>query len=86
MATPIVATHHSGIPEGVRNGITAELVKERDVAALAGKLRSFIESPAKARAFGQAGRRFVMENFDMRIQVKGLEAIYDRLYMNQRPT
>ena len=86
MATPIVATHHSGIPEGVRDGITAELVKERDVAALAGKLRSFIESPAKARAFGQAGRRFVMENFDMRIQVKGLEAIYDRLYMNQRPT
>jgi glycosyltransferase involved in cell wall biosynthesis len=79
MATPVVATRHSGIPEGVKDGATAELVEERDVAALAQKLRTFLESEAKARAFGLAARDFVIQNFDMRVQVDGLEAIYDRL-------
>jgi glycosyltransferase involved in cell wall biosynthesis len=76
METAVVATRHSGMPEGVKEGITAELVEERDTAALAQKLRSFLESPGKAREYGQAGRRFVTENFDLRTQVRGLEEIY----------
>ena len=79
MAVPVVATRHSGIPEGVREGVTAELVDEKDVATLAEKLRSFLQDPVKARAFGDAGRRFVCDNFDLRAQVNGLEEIYARL-------
>lgn len=79
METPVVATRHSGIPEGVREGVTAELVDERDVTALAENLRTFLESPAKVLAFGQAGRRYVTEHFDMRTQVRGLEDIYMKL-------
>jgi glycosyltransferase involved in cell wall biosynthesis len=79
METPVVATRHSGIPEGARDGITAELIDERDSLALAEKLRSFLESPEKVRTFGQAGRRFVTEHFDMRSQVSGLEEIYKAL-------
>jgi glycosyltransferase involved in cell wall biosynthesis len=79
MAIPVVATRHSGIPEGVREGVTAELVDEKDVPTLAEKLRSFLQDPVKARAFGEAGRRFVSDNFDLRAQVSGLEEIYTRL-------
>jgi glycosyltransferase involved in cell wall biosynthesis len=76
METPVVATRHSGIPEGVLENVTAELVAERDASALAGRLRPFLESPTKVRQFGKAGRRFVSENFDLRKQVAGLEKIY----------
>ena len=47
MATPVVGTYHSGIPEGVQAGVTAELVPERDVDALADALASFLSSPQK---------------------------------------
>jgi colanic acid/amylovoran biosynthesis glycosyltransferase len=77
MMTPVVATFHSGIPEGVRNGVTAELVKERDALALAEKLQSLLLNPSRAREFGAAGRHFVTECFDMHKQVAGLEKIYD---------
>jgi colanic acid/amylovoran biosynthesis glycosyltransferase len=76
METPVVATRHSGIPEGIREGVTGELIEERDVDALAGRLASFIKSPGKVNAFGRAGRKFVAEQFDLHTQVKGLEMMY----------
>ena len=79
METPVVATRHSGIPEGVLEGVTAELVEERDVTGLSEKLEGFLQAPERARAFGKAGRRFVMENFDMQAQCIGLEQIYEDL-------
>ena len=78
-ATPVAATRHSGIPEGVIEGVTAELVDERDTRSLAQALRTFLESPAKVESFGSAGRRFVAEKFDLKNQVHGLEAIYSEL-------
>jgi glycosyltransferase involved in cell wall biosynthesis len=82
METPVVATFHSGIPEGVVNGETAELVKERDTSALAEKLRLFLQSPDKAHAFGKSGRRFVTEHFDLQLQGQRLEKIYKKLYLD----
>jgi colanic acid/amylovoran biosynthesis glycosyltransferase len=79
MGAPIVATRHSGIPEGVIEGVTAELVNERETRALAVALRSFLESRDKVREFGEAGRKFVAAQFDLRNQVSGLEDIYERL-------
>jgi glycosyltransferase involved in cell wall biosynthesis len=76
METPVVATFHSGIPEGVINGATAELVGERDVTTLAEKLRTFLDSPQKAADFGAAGRDFVRQSFNLLTQVRGLEALY----------
>jgi glycosyltransferase involved in cell wall biosynthesis len=76
VATPVVATRHSGIPEGMVDGETGDLVDERDVTALAQRLRVFLESPARVHAAGDAGRRFVARHFDMKTQVAGLEEIY----------
>jgi glycosyltransferase involved in cell wall biosynthesis len=79
METPIVATRHSGIPEGVDENVTAYLVDEKDTAGLADKLRIYLENPELARGAGVAGREFVLRNFDMRDQVRELENLYDRL-------
>jgi glycosyltransferase involved in cell wall biosynthesis len=80
MGAAVVATRHSGNPEGVAEGSTAILVPERDAAALAAALRVFLSEPEKARAFGENGRRFVAENFEIGRQVAGLEDIYEGSY------
>lgn len=80
MKTPIVATRHSGIPEGVDEGVTAHLIEERDVVGLAENLRIYLENPDYARSAGEAARDFVMRNFDMRVQVQTLEDLYEQLW------
>lgn len=77
LETPLVATRHSGIPEGLIEDETAFLVDEKDIDSLALGLRSFLESPDLAAQFGKAGRQFVVNNFDMRNQVSELQDIYD---------
>jgi len=79
METPVVATYHSGIPEGVVNNETAELVQPGDSEALASSLSTFLNSPDKISAFGKAGRRFVADNFGLEEQVSVLEGIYNEL-------
>ena len=79
METPVVSTFHSGIPEGVVDGTTAELVAERDVPMLAEKLRGFLQSRHKCQDFGRAGRDFVQQRFSLQKQVQGLEALYSRV-------
>ena len=41
-AIPVVSTYHSGIPELVEDGVTGYLVAERDVTALAEKLKDLV--------------------------------------------
>lgn len=79
METPVVATWHSGIPEGVLLGVTGDLVDERDSSALADKLRSFLDAGQKVDKFGRAGRQFVADRFDLKLQARGLEKIYDHV-------
>jgi glycosyltransferase involved in cell wall biosynthesis len=76
METPVVATRHSGIPEGVREGVTADLVEERDADALAARISELLRSVEKSRSYGTAGREFMVEQFNLRKQVDGLEDIY----------
>lgn len=80
LGTPVVATRHSGNPEGVAEGTTAMLVPERDAAALAAALRGLLTEPEKARRFGENGRHFVAQNFEIGRQVAGLEDIYEHAY------
>jgi hypothetical protein len=56
------------------DGTTGDLVEERRAVSRRGCGRT--SSHRQVSAVGKAGRRFVAENFDMRTQVAGLEAIY----------
>ncbi|MCS6816474.1 MAG: glycosyltransferase [Blastocatellia bacterium] len=73
---PIVATRHADIPYVVREGESARLVPERDVAALADALLELIENPARWPSMAEAGRTFVAEHHDIRREAPRLEALY----------
>jgi colanic acid/amylovoran biosynthesis glycosyltransferase len=72
MGLPVVATRHSGIPEGVLDGTTGFLVPERDVDALADRVQYLIEHPERWEDMGRAGRSLVERQADM-------ERVNDRL-------
>jgi colanic acid/amylovoran biosynthesis glycosyltransferase len=66
----VVSTRHAGIPEAVRENETGLLVDEGDAKAMAA---AFLEVPAKAAAFGQAGysiaaRSYSWEHEKQRLQ------------------
>jgi colanic acid/amylovoran biosynthesis glycosyltransferase len=74
---PVVATHHSGIPEAVTDGETGFLVPEGDAAALAARLGDLLGSEPLLREMGAAARRLAEERFDRARLTARLEAIYD---------
>lgn len=83
---PIVATRHADIPHVVRDGESARLVPERDVAALADALVTLIENPAQWRAMAEAGRAFVAEHHDIRREAPRLEELYRSAIESARET
>lgn len=85
MATglPVVSTYHAGIPELVKDGETGFLVAEKDVEALTEKIHYLITHPEDAILMGRKGRKVVEEKFNLSIQIKKLEDLYDRLINNK---
>lgn len=76
---PVVSTLHSGIPELVIDGKTGFLVSERNVNALAERLSFLIQHPETWQKMGQAGRKFVEKNFDIKKLNRKLAGIYQRV-------
>ena len=62
---PVVATRLSGIPEVVLPGETGLLVEPGDTAGLADALARLLADPALGARLGAAGRRLVLERFDI---------------------
>lgn len=60
---PVVATCVGGNPEAVVDGVTGWLVPPRNPKALAAKMIDLLNNPAKARIWGERGRRRVKEHF-----------------------
>jgi colanic acid/amylovoran biosynthesis glycosyltransferase len=73
---PVVSTRHADIPEVVLDGVTGYLAPERDSKQLAEKIVSLIQSPKNISLFGEAGRKHIDENYNLRIQLQKLENIY----------
>jgi colanic acid/amylovoran biosynthesis glycosyltransferase len=62
---PVVSTNHGGIPELVEDGVSGYLVPQRDVEAIADRLRRLIDHPQAWATMGQAARKRVMAEFDI---------------------
>ena len=65
MERPVVATDISGVAELVENGSTGLLVPPGDPGRLSDALRAIHDDPELGRALGRAGRRKVVEEFDL---------------------
>ena len=63
MRKPVVATNVGGIPELMRNNETGFLVEKGDTNGWIEKLSLLINDEQKRKIMGNAGRKFVEENF-----------------------
>jgi glycosyltransferase involved in cell wall biosynthesis len=76
---PIVAARAGGIPEIVLDGLNGFLTEPGDSHALAGCLNELLDRPERRRAFGEAGRRLVLERFSVERMVAGNFGVYREL-------
>lgn len=84
MCVPVVATPVEGLKEVLLDGVTGLYVAPGDPYALANALDQLILDPVLRRTMGEAGRNFVLENFDWRVSVKIMEDIYMQLLSSRR--
>jgi glycosyltransferase involved in cell wall biosynthesis len=75
-ALPVVSTRLSGIPELVKEGETGLLTEAGDSAAIADALMRFAKDPAMRKAFGEAGRRRVEDEFELNANAAKLAALF----------
>jgi len=79
MARPVVGTRINAIPEIVVHESTGLLVPPEDPRAMSEAILCLLKNPQKARDFGRAGRRRVMEQFTLDHQVRRTERLYRQL-------
>jgi glycosyltransferase involved in cell wall biosynthesis len=76
--TAVVATATGGIPEVVADGETGLLVPPGRPAALASALERLAADAALRRRLGAAGRRAVLERYDIRTIGPALRGLFER--------
>jgi glycosyltransferase involved in cell wall biosynthesis len=76
MEVPCISTFVAGIPELIINERDGLLVMPSDVGALAEALERLLLDPEMRRRFGAAGRRRVLEKYDLNRNVERLAQIY----------
>jgi glycosyltransferase involved in cell wall biosynthesis len=73
---PTVAFRIPSLEEFVVPGATGALVEDRDVERLALEVDALLRDPGRARRYGEAGRRVVVERFDPAAVARSFEAVY----------
>lgn len=74
---PVVVGDSGGAPDAVLPGRTGVVVDGRDADAVAGAVTALLLDPARARAWGAAGRRWVAEAWSWDGQVERLRDLLD---------
>ena len=69
---PVVAGRSGGAPETVRDGETGVVVDGWDVGAIAASVSDLLADPVRAARMGEAGRRWVVENWQWATKAKRL--------------
>ncbi|HSO82663.1 glycosyltransferase family 4 protein, partial [Thiocapsa sp.] len=75
MEIPCVTTFITGHPELIRDGVDGMLVAPSDAAALAEAIAGLIADPERRRRLGEAGRRRVIEKYDLETNTRRLADI-----------
>jgi len=79
LGKPAVASRCGGIPEVVEDGVTGTLVPPGNPDALATAVIDLLAHPAKAREFGEAGRRRAGQVFTREQMLSETFALYEEL-------
>ena len=83
--TPVVAFDVGGIPEGVKNGETGQLVPSGDVRQMGKAILSLISNPEQRKAMGKACRKRAQEQYRLEIQVRAYVDLYKELIESRTP-
>ncbi len=84
MALPVVCTDADGLRENVVDGETGLVVPRRQPAVLADALRRLDDRPDLRLALGQAGRRRVIDRFDLDAQTTAFVDYFERVAEGRR--
>ena len=76
---PVVASNVHGIPDVVKDGRTGLLVPPRDATALANALTHLIDDETLRRSMGSAGRQYVSERYDWRLNTEQMARLYGQV-------
>lgn len=77
MARPVVATAVDGTLDLIEDGVSGLLVPPADPIALARAILHLLDDPDTARRLAEAGRRSVLERFDVRLQIEATARLYE---------
>src|SRR6185312_1370781 len=75
---PVVSTFHAGIKQAVIDGVTGYLVPEHAIKTMAKKMIYLAEDATEAARLGAAGRKHILENYDMPERIKTLDSVLNR--------
>lgn len=75
---PVVGSRIGGIPEVVEDGITGLLIEPGNVVQLKSALKKLIDEPDIRKSMGQAGQKYIMENYDWHKNVRTLIESYEK--------
>ena len=78
MEIPCVTTFITGHPELIRDGVDGVLIAPSDESALAAAIAGLIADPERRRRLGEAGRRRVIEKYDLETNTRRLAGILRR--------
>jgi colanic acid/amylovoran biosynthesis glycosyltransferase len=84
MGLPVVSTLSGGVPEAIKNGETGLLVRERDPRALAAAILQLMLDPELWWRYSLAGRKHVVDHFNLERQTGRLEDVFEQLLAGRR--
>lgn len=81
---PVISTWHAGIPEAVADTKSGYLVPERDIEALAARMRTLLGDLDLCRSMGRGGRLLVESRFSLHKCALRTEQIYSEILSEWR--
>jgi len=85
MGLPVVCSDAGGLPENVADGETGFVVPRRDAQALAEKLAVLSRDAVLRQKIGEAGRRRVLDRFQLGDQINAFDHLYETVLSNNSP-
>lgn len=79
MAKPVVGPDAGGVLEIITAGANGELFRSQDAADLTVRLKPLLASRERRERLGRAGRRTVLEKFDLKKNAQACAELYRRL-------
>jgi glycosyltransferase involved in cell wall biosynthesis len=76
---PVIGTRVGGVPDTMIEGETGLLVPPHDPPALAEAIIALANDPARRRAMGEAGRRWVLSEYTVQKMAERMQAVYARV-------